>query len=747
MKKNTKTKFVLSLLIVLFFVIEITAAKINRDSNKQPYSVPKVSAKIKVDGLLDEKVWDQALVLELEYEVEPGENIPPPVKTQVLLAYSPTHLYIGFRAGDPNPGQIRARYTDRDNIDNDDYVGIVLDTFNDSRRAYRFYCNPYGIQADHIITAISSKTVEWDGIWDSSAVIGESGYRAEMAIPFSTLRFQGKKSRQVWGIDAIRNYPRNVGHRLGLFPRDRNNNCYLCQAEKVKGFKGIKPGINLELDPTLSTLLSWERENFPTGKLEEKRCDIDLGLTARWSFTPNLTLTAALNPDFSHVEADAAQLDINTQFMLFYPEKRPFFLEGISIFRSVLYAVHTRSIVNPAWGVKITGKQGKHAIGFFSVQDSLTNLLFPGSENTQTTTLDMKSIGTVLRYRWDIGRSSNLGFFITDREGSDYFNRVASIDGDLRITAKNRFSFQYLGSQTRYPDEIARQFNQPRGKFQGSVLDIGYRHETRNVSLYTYYQDAGPDFRADLGFIDQTGVLGYVGGGEYRWRHNPGHWYTTISIEGAYTHVTDHNKRLLQKLYQTALTYNGPLQSSLNLQVNLGKRTYLGEEFNGNTVTCSGRLRPSGSLFLGVSGTFGDQVDFTNIQPGQLVHINPVLQYNPGNHLYLELDHVYERLRVEAGRLYTANLSNMRLVYQFSRRAFIRAILQYADIRYDTGLYTVPLDPEFKHLFSQVLFSYKINPQTVLFLGYSDDYYGYGNIPLKQANRTLFLKIGYALVL
>lgn len=745
MKKNRKVWFSMFIKVLLFVTIPVLASE-GSFSEEKLHNIPSITSKVKIDGVLNEAVWQEALVLELKYEVEPGENIEPPVKTEALLAYGRDSLYIAFRAYDPNPSQIRARFTDRDNIENEDYVGIVLDTFNDSRVTYNFYSNPHGIQADSI-TSLSGGGSRWDAIWNSTGRINEEGYIVEIAIPFNSLRFQRKKDDQVWGIDVVRYYPRTLSHVIGLFPRDRSNNCYMCQASKVIGFKDVKPGKNIEIDPTLSGVLTHERESFPDGKFVKKTGKVDPGVSLRWNFTPNLTLSAAVNPDFSQVEADAAQLDINTQFALSYPEKRPFFLEGASIFSSPLSVIYTRTIADPDWGVKVTGKEGKHAIGFYSVQDNITNLLFPSSQSSASTTLNMSNISSVLRYRMDVGKSSNLGFVITDREGDDYFNRVAGIDGALRLTKKDIITFQFLGSQTCYPDEIVSEFNQPYDKFTGTAFCLNYNHETQHSLIYIIHHNIGADFRSDLGFIKQTDTIYFDGGVGRRWRHNPGHWFTTFGTGIGYVYEIDHNENLLQKSFYLVMLYEGPLQSFAQASVNFGKRNFMGMEFAENILTLSSSIRPSGTLSLGLNAGLGDKLDVANVRAGSRVNLNPFVQLNIGRHLFVELDHIFERLNVEGGRLYTANLSNFRLVYQFSRRAFLRAILQYAHFNYNPELYTFPIDPEFKHLFSQILFSYKINPRTVLFLGYSDDYYGDHAIPLKQNNRTLFLKIGYALVL
>jgi len=733
-------------LFFLFLVIPGLLRSEESEPGKSLYRLPKATSKVKIDGILDDKAWQEALAVELNYEVEPGENIKPPVKTEVLLAYSTNHLYVAFRAYDPDVSKIRANLSDRDNIWNDDYVGIVLDTFNDTRRTYNFYCNPFGVQAERIESMVDG-THEWDAIWSSAGRINKNGYVVEMAISFNSLRFQRQKEDQVWGIDAIRSYPRSLKHLIGLFPRDRNNNCYMCQAEKLIGFKGVKPGKNMEFAPTLSTLLTQERDGFPAGKYVRKNSKIDPGLTARWNFTHNLALNAAVNPDFSNVEADAAQLDINTQFTLFYPERRSFFLEDANLFRLAYRVIHTRTIADPNWGIKLTGKEGGNALGFFLVQDNITNLLFPGKQGSQTTSLNMKSISTALRYRRDVGKSSNLGIVITDREGDNYYNRVAGIDGNILITKRDQILFVALTSWTQYPEQVASKYNQSLDDLKGNALILYYAHNTEKYLFSLKYEEITSDFRGDIGFLPQVDYKNFRGNFRYSFRRNPGHWYTRLNFAGSYYTEMDHQNNLLSKGFTFYYDYYGPALSFLNLVVNLIERSFMGILFDEDYISFSTGIRPSGSLSLVINGVIGDRIDYLHVRAGEILKINPSIQYNAGRHLHVSFDHVFEKLNVEAGRLYTANLSNLRLVYQFNRRTFLRAILQYANYKYDTSLYSITIDPLFRHLFSQFLFSYKINPRTVLFLGYSDDHYGYLDIPLTRNNRTFFLKIGYALVL
>lgn len=713
---------------------------------KVPLRVPHLvdNTKIHVDGRLDEPFWGEALVMELGYEVRPGENIKPPVRTEVLMAFTDTHFYVGFRAYDPEPSAIRAVYTDRDNFPDHDFVGIILDTFNDKRRTYDFYCNPFGIQADGSQTA--TDWVEWDAIWDSAGRITDKGYMVEMSIPFSAMRFQRAKGDQVWGIDAIRCYPRNVRHFISIFPWDRNNYCYMCQFEKLIGFEGARPGKNVELDPTLSTVMTQEKEPFLAGDFVDSD-RVEPGLTARWGFTPNLTLSAAINPDFSHVEADVAELDINRKFAIYYPEKRPFFMEAADIFKTPFAVFYTRSLADPDWGIKLAGKEGVNALGLYSVQDRMTNILIPGSYSSLSTSIDQEAIGSVLRYRRDIGTMSTLGVLITDREGDDYFNRMAGFDAFFRLDRKKHVSLQFLGSQTRYPGQFAATYGQPEESFTGTALNFVFRHESRDIGYWVSYQQITPEFRADLGFIPQVGFRNVTAQFILASWKNPGHWYTFMNLAPTVEYEVDYNDNLIYKDFKLTYTYAGPWQSSLKLVGILGQRSYLGNVFDTDSINFYTSIQPSGVFQFWLNGSYGDYIDYDNVRPGTRWLLNPGVFIKTGRHFSINLDHAFERFTVEAGRLYTANVSNLQLVYQFSRRAFLRSILQYVDYNYNVDNYLFPLDPRFKHFFTQILFSYKINPQTMLFLGYSDDYYGFSAISLTQNNRTLFLKIGYALVL
>lgn len=717
---------------------------------KNIYQIKETTDKIKIDGVLNEEVWkdsQETLFIQLNYEILPGENIAPPAKTECWLTYDKSNLYVAFRAYDPQLKHLRAHLSDHDDIWNDDQVGIILDTFNAGNRAFAFFSNPLGIQQDFIYSdGGDTFDSSWDTIWDAVGRITDFGYVVEFKIPFSSLQFQRKRNKeQTWGFTIWRSYPRDQTYWLTFFPDDRNESCWLCKFQKLKGFKGVVPGKNIELDPTFTGIRTDERSDFPDGEMKKNDPDIDIGITGHWGFTSNLTLTAAINPDFSQVEADAAQLDINRQFALFYPEKRPLFLEGIDFFRTRLSAVYTRTIADPEWGVKLSGKEGKNTIGFFTAQDRITNLLFPGSESSNSTSMNQKAHSTVLRYRRDFGSYSTIGLLITDREGKNYHNRVAGIDGLIRVTKSDTIVFQFLGSDTLYPREIYDAFDQPDDNFSGSALNLSYQKKKRSYSWRVEYNDFTPGFRADLGFIPQVDFRKLELDGGYTYWGKPKHFFRIVKVSGELFQMEDRDRHLIERKAGIVLDITGPLQSSFVWQLGARRRVFKMVPFDQvfNNFTFS--MKPSPTLNFNISLSIGDEIDIDNIQAGKKFYLRPAINFRLGKNIALSLTHSMHRLKVQGERLFLANITEAHLNYFFSKRAFFRGIIQYIDIERNPELYKDAVDKKHKTLFSQILFSYKLNPRTVLFLGYSDDYLGFSKIPLTQTNRTFFLKIGYAL--
>lgn len=712
-----------------------------------PYVVPRTDSEVIVDGVIDEVAWDAALKLELRYEVTPGENSEPPVRTVVFLTFNESHFLVAFKAFDPDPTAIRARYRDHDELQGDDGVGVTLDTFNDERRAYEFMVNPLGAQMDGIYDDVQHDfDGAWDAIWDSAGRLTEEGYEVEIAIPFNQIRFQPTHEAQTWGIDLTRTWPRNDRVRIGLFPRERGANSYLAQEDKITGMAGVSPGRNLELVPTLTGFASEERPDFPDSTDLEEDKSVELGATIRWGMTPNITFSGAVNPDFSQIEADAVQLSINQRFALFYNEKRPFFLESSDYFESGLELLYTRMIADPSAALKLTGKLGRHTIGFFTARDDVTNLVVPGVQGSSSGSYETANTATVGRYRYDLGSDSTIGALVTDREGEDgYFNRVFSIDSRLRPTESDSLTIDAAWSSTQYSPEMQTDLELPEGEISGRALALEYQHTTRNWFAFAEYYDFGSDFRADLGFIPRVGYRQGDAGAGYIWWGDNEHWYNRLEVGGFVVRNQDQGGELLDEGATMWFEGEGPLESSFHFELGRQTEVYEGVRFENLVVPfLSFRMRPSASFSFHVTAVVGDWVDFANVQPADRVRLRGELDFNFGRHFSLEAEYLYSSLDVAGGKLYEATVPQMSAIWQFNTRTFVRAILQYTDVSRNPDLYEDEVDALERDFFTQLLFSYKVNPQTVAFVGYSEGGQQTSDFRMTTTNRTVFVKLGYA---
>ncbi len=720
----------------------------------QTFHVPRASSAVHVDGVLDEPAWRQAVMVPLAYEWTPGENVPPPVASEALITYDGDELYVAFRCHDPEPAKIRAHLMDRDSINTfvqDDHVVFLLDTFDDERRAYQFRVNPLGVQADAFNSDAAGEDWSFDLIWAAAAKITAQGYDVEVAIPLKQIRFPGGGGEQTWGIELGRSWPRNVRHRMADHPTDRNRGCIFCQFNKFVGFSGIRPGRNLELDPTLTAHRTDTRPDFPDGAFESGDTKVEGGLTTRWGVTPNVSVGAAVNPDFSQVEADVAQLDVNERFALFYPETRPFFLEGSDFFATPMTAVFTRTVADPKWGLKVTGKAGANAGGVFVTEDRVNNFLVPSNQSTEFGFAPGDVTAGVMRYRRDVLTRSTVGVLYAGREGENgYHNRVAGLDGFLRFNDSDSVTFQYLHSDTAYPRAVALELDQPLDAFGGDGWEAAYNHFSRNWTGGVFLQDLGEAFRADSGFVERVDVrTADANLTRVSWPQ-PGARWTQLTVGGEALRTEDHHGQLTDEGEYLFATLLGPWQSTVGLRAAREKVFSNGVLFAGlDWWRLTLGAQPNGVVKLDLTAQVGDTVDFANTRPADQVLLLPAVELKLGLHLNTRVSHSYQRLEVLGGKeLFTVNLTQLRTVYNFNVRSFLRLILQYQDLARDPRLYGFPVRDDQRTLLSQLLFSYKLNPQTVLYLGYSDDALGFeaatDRVDLTRTDRTLFVKVGYA---
>lgn len=768
------------LICLLLFIgcINVALAKQNKPkSPRLPHfallDIPNIAADIIVDGELDEEQWGQAKELELNYVTSPFENTRPPVTTKVKMFENGHTLFVAFIAQDPKVENINAFYRDRDGIWSDDLVGIKLDTFNDSRLAYQFFVNPLGIQADSIQNEMTgSESDSWDGIWQSAGKIVASGYQVEIAIPLRILNFEEGDKHKVWGAELVRFFPRTDRLRISNMPLDRNNSCALCQMGAISGFKKAKQGKNLALIPTLVLGKGQSRE--PEDSLIWEDSDNkELGLDLKWGITPEVSLQATLNPDFSQVEADVAQLSINDTFALFFDEKRTFFLENSDYFSSNFDLVYTRNVGAPDYGAKVTGRIDQHTFGVFVANDNATTFLVPGNLGSSIASFEEESTNVALRYRYDLSENLSLGLTSTLRDAQDYYNYVNGIDAKYQLTDKDTFRAQVLRSDTQYPIDLYKEFCDDNCEqqqdysetalrlnkneaFSGKAYRLSYDHDERNWDFSLYRNSRGTGIRTDLGFGSLADRHQSVIGGGYNW-FSENTWWNKIRLSGDWDISHNDNGELLEKEAEAYLSMNGQLQSYFEIGLLKRDRVGLRDDpsklsivnnstlFTEKMLSFYFEMRPNSSWYLSTFSRFGDQIDFDNNRLGELLLLRPTINWNLGKSLQFKLRHTYQNLDVENQQLFTANLSDFRATYQFDQRQFLRLILVYSDIERNQQNYNFDVDANSKGLGTQLLYSYKLNPLTKFFVGYSDSAYQDDVLTtLTKNQRSVFMKLSYA---
>jgi hypothetical protein len=477
----------------------------------QPLKMPKFDKPPVIDGKLDDEIWKQAVVLKDFHQVQPGDNIAPSKLTEVMLGYDTKFLYVAFHCFD-EPDKVRANIPKRDNIFDDDYVGILFDTFNDGRKAYEFDFNPLGVQADGIWTDGQNEDFNPDIVMESKGMVTSDGWTVEVAIPFKSLRYVAGKDK-LWGAHFWRRIKRFNNELDMWMPLNRDISSWLAQEGHLAGLEGISTERTLELIPSLTLSETGKRKGtlsqaqlaagmLDPGRMVNQPIKFDPGLTGKYSITPNVTLDFAINPDFAQVESDQLVVQANQRFPIFFPEKRPFFLEGVDIFTTQIAAVHTRTIIDPDFAVKLTGKVNRNTFGLLLASDNGPGDFSPEEQLTANPRLIGKnaSIG-ILRLKHDVGKKDSfIGFLGTYRRFVDVYNELGGFDSRFRINKQTTFTAQALVTRSRnfffYPDQGQTLDRRENGFIYATDYNMSGRHfgyDYSTVGRTRYY-------RADVGF-------------------------------------------------------------------------------------------------------------------------------------------------------------------------------------------------------------------------------------------------------
>ena len=750
--------------------------------------IPTLTQRAQIDGVLDESVWQQAEQTTLSFETSPGENTQAPVMTDAKIYATDSSLFIAFIAQDPEPSRIRANLRGRDDSWGDDIVGIKLDTFNNARLAYQFFVNPLGVQTDSIENELTGQESDaWDGIWYSRGKLTESGYQVEIELPLRLFNFDDSKPMQEWGIELVRFYPRNEVHRLSTQVIDRNIACQLCQMGVATGLSGIARGHDIQITPSLVATGHRDRQLAPTREWQNDT-NVEPSLDVRWGITPSTVLNATINPDFSQVEADAGQLDVNSTFALFYDEKRAFFLDNKDYFDTQLNLIHTRNIVSPDYGVKLSSKSDAHTFAMLATNDTQTNFLVPGNLSSDIAVIDEESYNLAARYRYDLSNVFSIGGLITNKTGEHYQNSVASSDIKYQPTNQDTLTAQLAYSQTDYPDDLYRQFchgsdeqcaslptectlndcsinervirTYGEDSLSDSMYRLKYEHNRRNWQAFAQYESTGEDFRADLGFVEKVDISKAVVGGGYIWYPKDSS-FNKIRLAGDWDITHNQNGELIEREVEAFIELTGAMQSYA--AIGGADRERVGRRHDGASLAIDGNTQrfdetvwwfygefvPWKPIKAALDLSWGDDIDFSNDKPATSVTLNPDIEWKITDSLSANVSHTYRHLDIDDGRLFTANLSDIRINWQLSIESFIRFTSVYTHIERDPNLYLYSNpDSTVSQLGNELLYGYQLNPQSVFYLGYSDAMRADSDIQtLKTNEQTVFVKVSYAWLL
>ncbi|HSD71448.1 MAG TPA: DUF5916 domain-containing protein [Thermoanaerobaculia bacterium] len=728
----------------------LAAARLAAAPDLPPIEIHRSTGTIAVDGDLSDPGWRDAVVVDEFWETQPGDNTPPKVKTRALLAYDAKYLYIGIDAQDPEPRNVRAPYVDRDQVlGTDDNIAVFLDTRNDRRSAVELRVNPRGSQGDASWNeATGTEDFSPDLFYDTAARVTATGWTAEYRIPFSSLRYP-RSERQTWGILIWRNYPRDFRYGIYSSPIPRGSNCLICHMRPLTGLSGLPEGGHLVVAPYATATQNARPQNGLGSDLESEGAEADAGLDVKWTPGPNHAIDATVNPDFSQVESDVAQIAVNQRFALFFPEKRPFFLEGVDLLETPIPAVYTRTITSPRWGLRSTGKLGGSAYTLLVTEDRGGGLvILPGPDSSLFAPQDFRSIAAIGRLRRDFGNSF-AGFLVTDREvrGGGH-NRVFGPDFEWRPDASNRITGQFLWSETKTPDRTDLADEWDGRSLSGGASDLRWTYTERGPEGFLHYRDLGNGFRADDGFVPQVGVR--LGEAYAAWKFFPEGLLNLVRPQIFSTYVEKRDGFLIDRNIAPGVIFQGKRNLLGDVELNLAATRIAGRVFQKTNLFFLFQVDPSRRFSrISLDGNVGEEFDFENGRVGDGVRLATTITVKPTDHLALELIGNRQTLDVKAddgheGRLFTAHIGRIKATCQFTARALLRLIGQWIETERDPSLYRFDVPRRSGGFDGSALFSYKINWQTLLFVGYGDNRALLSDGDLVRSGRSLFLKISYA---
>ncbi|MCY4158689.1 MAG: DUF5916 domain-containing protein [Bacteroidetes bacterium] len=720
---------------------------------KPSLTLRRVKGSIQVDGNLSEDAWKSILPVSNFTEFFPNDMTQPPVEIKGMMTYDEDYLYVGIIVVD-DPKFIRANISDRDEIWQDDYAGIILDPNRDGQGMYFIASNPLGIQADTFISP-NNEDDGFDILFRSSGQITENGYQIELAIPFKSLRFPNAGS-QTWGATFWVTRPRESRSQYSWAAVSQDNPCMSCQLGEINGIQGVRAGRNLEILPSLTGggVGALRDAEVPASGFKNERMTVEPSLNLKYGITSELTADVTVNPDFSQIESDEAQIDVNSTFALSFDERRPFFQEGSGLFNTEIQTVYTRSINDPIGAAKLTGRFGSVDVAYIGARDNNSPLLLPFEEESRLLE-GGRSVSNILRVRHNFDNDSFVGALLTDRrldEGGS--GSTVSVDAAARFLQKYTLSGQFVYSNHIEPvdDKLSEGLEDltfgDQGytgaldgeSFSGYAGRIEFDRDSRYWSFEGAYEALSPTFRADNGFVRQNNNQT-----AYLWQG------VTIYPEKVFSFVErirpnlliggNWNFDALQKSFFLRSSMFFQFKRQTNMQINwlYREENFAGLQFDGIT-SVNGFVSSNFSkqFNLGVNISVGESIARFLDEPeiGNSLEFNVWGVIRPTQRMAIRPQFSYSRLsdKETGNEFFSGYIARARVKYQFSRHFFLRTVVQYSDFAK-----SLEIDP---------LLTYKINAFTALHVGSTHDLDQYTRLDeiqkyFRQSSRQIFFKVQY----
>ncbi|MBO6574040.1 MAG: carbohydrate binding family 9 domain-containing protein [Rhodothermales bacterium] len=725
--------------------------------NVKPALTPqKTESRIIVDGDLSDPGWSSADRAYNFSETFPGDQSKPPVGIEVWTTYDANNIYFAFMIED-DPESIRVNMSDRDAIWQDDYVGVILDPYANNAWAYFIASNPIGIQGDTRILGGGNEDMGFDIIFQTDGKVTEKGYQVEMAVPFESLRFP-QTDVQNWNINFWITHPRESRNTYSWAAIDRDDPCWLCQAGSIEGITGATPAGKLELLPAFTGSQAASLPSFdnPDSGLDNSRLTTDPSFGLKYRFNSNLIADVAVNPDFSQIESDAAQIDVNSTFALFFEERRPFFQEGSDLFDTPIQTVYTRSINNPSAAAKITGRSGNTSFSYVGGLDEDSPVILPFEERSQFVQ-GGESYSSLLRVKQNFGTNSHLGALVTDRRftGTDGVGSTFAVDGNIRLSQSVSVVGQLAGSHTSegMDDMLSEQagnatFNGGEytaafdgESYSGWASSVQLQRNTRHMWSQVSFESYNPTFRAANGFVNQNNNKEVFGFTNYTFYRDSDKFIQRISPKAFGGYIWNFDGERKDEFAWVGVNMQMKGQTWFNTEILVfSNERFAGEDFrNMRRINLNLNSNFSQKLTAGFWMGYGHQISRNPSNPvlGMGTNLNVWSTFRPTSRLSVSPRLSYARLEDDAtgDEIFSGYILRSRMNYQFSKRLFMRVITQYNDFA--------------KRLEVDPLVTYKVNPFTAVYVGSTHDFLDFEQVQnapqtgFYQTQRQFFFKLQY----